>query len=175
MQDMVFKLLQGRQPDEWESKVLKDILIQIMQDETRTTLTTSTKDAVCVGILSGNSETVEKAMRDFSNITSVSEFVAFKKETGAMMYGYSDSVDDASIQIQKNLPLSEKHTCYLGLALEIEENTGRHLNRYGLIAALLLEMGFEPKLGSAVYIIGQVPGLIAANRIEQQCCMNYTC
>ena len=56
---------------------------------------------------------------------------------------------------------------YVDLAFELEKalqaETGRHIpiNVDGVIAALMLEMGLDPKLGAAFFIISRLPGLVA--------------
>ncbi len=47
------------------------------------------------------------------------------------------------------------------MALEKEKGRKICLNIDGLIAAILLEMGFPPSLGKGIFIIGRAPGLVA--------------
>ena len=50
----------------------------------------------------------------------------------------------------------------------LEENTGRKLptNINGAVAAVLLDMGFEPELANVFFIIARLPGLVAHIREE---------
>jgi citrate synthase len=61
--------------------------------------------------------------------------------------------------------------CELALAFEgaVAEVFGRPLrmNIDGAMAALLLELGLEPGLGKALYVIGRAPGLVAHVHEEQ--------
>jgi citrate synthase len=61
--------------------------------------------------------------------------------------------------------------CELALAFEpaLRESTGRDLkmNIDGAMAALLLELGLDPALGKALYVIGRAPGLVAHVHEEQ--------
>jgi citryl-CoA lyase len=50
---------------------------------------------------------------------------------------------------------------YIETALEKEKGRKICLNIDGLIAAILLEMGFPPSLGKGIFIIGRAPGLVA--------------
>ncbi len=56
-----------------------------------------------------------------------------------------------------------------GIESALEKEKGRKicLNIDGLIAAILLEMGFPPSLGKGIFIIGRTPGLVA-QAVEEQ-------
>jgi len=61
--------------------------------------------------------------------------------------------------------------CELALAFEpaLQRSTGRDLkmNIDGSLAALLLELGLDPALGKALYVIGRAPGLVTHVHEEQ--------
>lgn len=51
---------------------------------------------------------------------------------------------------------------------ELENQTGKHfpLNIDGVIAALMLELGFDWRLGKAIFALGRLPGMIAHSHEE---------
>jgi citryl-CoA lyase len=61
--------------------------------------------------------------------------------------------------------------CEIGLAFEdaTEEVIGRRLamNVDGAMACIMLELGLDPGLGKAFYVIGRAPGLVA-HAFEEQ-------
>ena len=97
-------------------------------------------------------------------------YVKEKRAAGERIPGYghpihkSDPRVGALIKKAQELGLRGR---YVELALEIEraleEEIGRRIpiNVDGAIAALMLEMGLDPKLGSAFFIISRLPGLVA--------------
>ncbi|MBI4057853.1 citryl-CoA lyase [Candidatus Microgenomates bacterium] len=89
---------------------------------------------------------------------------------GERMPGYGHAIYDVDPRTQTLLKIAKKegfYGTYVELALAVERElqirTGKKLplNIDGIIAALLLELGFDPKLGKGIFIIGRVPGLVA--------------
>lgn len=92
------------------------------------------------------------------------------KESGRRLPGYGHVVHDPDpragrlFEVAKGLGFSGRYVA-LARAFEVaaREVTGRELrmNVDGAMAALLLELGLDPGLGKALYVIGRAPGLVA--------------
>ncbi|MGL6297554.1 MAG: citrate/2-methylcitrate synthase, partial [Methanobacteriaceae archaeon] len=87
--------------------------------------------------------------------------------------GFGHRYHDFDPRASKLIELAEKNDSigiYTKLALAIEEilfeNKNIRLNIDGVNAGLLLDMGFDSSLGSAIFMIGRIPGLIAHTREE---------
>lgn len=89
---------------------------------------------------------------------------------GERMPGYGHAIYAVDPRTQTLLKIAKKEGFYgqyvkLALAVEreLQVRTGKKLplNIDGIIAALLLELGFDPKLGKGIFIIGRTPGLVA--------------
>ncbi|MGL4670410.1 MAG: citrate/2-methylcitrate synthase [Methanobacteriaceae archaeon] len=87
--------------------------------------------------------------------------------------GFGHRYHDFDPRATKLIELAEKNDSigiYTKLALAIEEilfeKKNIKLNIDGVNAGLLLDMGFDSSLGSAIFMIGRIPGLIAHTREE---------
>jgi citrate synthase len=90
--------------------------------------------------------------------------------------GYGHVVHDADprairlFEVAKELGFFGRY-CELALAFEdavtATIGSGLRLNIDGAMAALLLELGLDPSLGKALYVIGRAPGLVAHVHEEQ--------
>ncbi|HEX6262143.1 MAG TPA: citryl-CoA lyase [Actinomycetota bacterium] len=92
------------------------------------------------------------------------------RERGERIPGYGHVVHDPDprgrrlLEVAGDLGLRGR---WCVIAQEIEPATERHLGRRlamnvdGAMAALLLELGLDPGLGKAFYVIGRTPGLVA--------------
>ncbi len=98
------------------------------------------------------------------------------KEEGLRVPGYGHVVHDPDprgrrlFEVARELGFFGRY-CELALAFEdaVREVYGRPLrmNIDGAMAALLLELGLDPGLGKAMYVIGRAPGLVAHVHEEQ--------
>ena len=102
--------------------------------------------------------------------------VARHKEEGLRVPGYGHVVHDPDPRGRRLFDVAEElgfcgRYCELALAFEgaMDEMFGRRLdmNIDGAMAALLLELGLDPGLGKALYVIGRAPGLVAHVYEEQ--------
>jgi citryl-CoA lyase len=92
------------------------------------------------------------------------------RETGRRLPGYGHVVHDPDpragrlLEVAQRLGLARRWV-RLGRAFEdaTKEIFGRRLamNIDGAMAAILLELGLDPGLGKALYVIGRAPGLVA--------------
>jgi len=102
--------------------------------------------------------------------------VARFREEGRRVPGYGHVVHDPDprgrrlFEVAKELGFRGRY-CDLALAFEpaLRQEFGRDLrmNIDGAMAALLLELGLDPSLGKALYVIGRAPGLVAHVHEEQ--------
>jgi citrate synthase len=102
--------------------------------------------------------------------------VARFREEGRRVPGYGHVVHEPDprgrrlFEVAKDLGHHGRY-CELALAFEpaLREALGRDLlmNIDGAMAALLLELGLDPSLGKAFYVIGRAPGLVAHVHEEQ--------
>ncbi|MDP9341762.1 MAG: citryl-CoA lyase [Actinomycetota bacterium] len=92
------------------------------------------------------------------------------KENGQRLPGYGHVVHDPDPRGRKLLKVAQElgfANRYIELAKAFEtvskEVFGRNLamNVDGAMAAILLELGLDPGLGKALYVIGRAPGLVA--------------
>lgn len=91
-------------------------------------------------------------------------------KSGKRMPGYGHMIYEVDPRTQTLLAIAKKEQFYgnyISLALaverELQKRTGKKLplNIDGVQAALLLELGFDPKLARGIFIIGRTPGLVA--------------
>ncbi len=98
------------------------------------------------------------------------------KEDGRRLPGYGHVVHDPDPRGRKLLKLAKElgfSNRYVELAKAFEAVSGQvfgrplAMNIDGALAAILLELGLDPGLGKALYVIGRAPGLVAHVYEEQ--------
>lgn len=98
------------------------------------------------------------------------------RERGERLPGYGHVVHDPDPRGRRLFAIAEDlglRGRWCAIAEAIEGATERHLGRRlamnvdGAMAALLLELGLDPRLGKAFYVIGRTPGLVA-HVVEEQ-------
>jgi len=196
--DGIFLLLSGRFPETAESKIFSAMLTSIIDHGMGTTsaLTTrfvtsggnSLNAAVGAGILAQgdfHGGAIETSMKQISQFTTtfkteedlekiIKEYIEYKKT----IFGYGHKVykqGDPRVKMILNIcdELGYKSE-FVDTALKIEsliekiKGSRLVLNIDGLIAALLLTMGFKPNIGKGIFIIGRVPGLVAHSIEEKE-------
>lgn len=106
------------------------------------------------------------------DITIMAEkFVSKSLENKKVIFGYGHKIyKHEDPRVKQILSLCKKLkfiSRYIALAnaveKQLEEKKGKKicLNIDGLIAAVLLEMGFSQNVGKGIFIIGRIPGLVA--------------
>lgn len=188
--DAIFLLLTNRKPNNKESKIFSSILTSIIDHGMGTTSSLTSRfvmsggnsmnTAVGAGVLAlgdYHGGAIENSMKQLKSITDIENFVndsLMNKKTifgfGHSVYKNSDPRTKKLLEICKNENFTSK---FIDKATQIESilaQKGKNLclNVDGLIAAILLEMGFSPELGKGVFIIGRVPGLVAQANEEKQ-------
>ena len=101
---------------------------------------------------------------------SASVLVAESRETKQRLPGFGHRIHTDDPRARKLLALTEAESLASDSVLmvqairaELAEQTGRNLplNVDGAIAAVLLDIGVEPALGNAFFMIARLPGLVA--------------
>ena len=185
----IFLVLKGQIPSKNEEKLLNAILVSSIDHGISAPSTTiarltasngvSSSTAIANGIASigeshgGAAEALAKLLQE--NKTAV-EIVNEHKEAKIRIPGFGHKIYLVDPRTQELLKIAEEtlfNGKFVKLALEIEKelenSSGKKLplNIDGAIAALLLELGFDYKLGKSLFIISRVVG-IAAHVHEEQ-------
>tara|TARA_Y100000034_G_C6818471_1_gene368407 strand:+ start:269 stop:979 length:711 start_codon:yes stop_codon:yes gene_type:complete len=181
--DSVFLLLSGRKAKEVESKLFESMLISVIDHgmgvasslTSRFVMSTgnSLNTAVGAGVLALgdlHGGAIENSMKQLLSVKDVEEFVSSCVDNKQVIFGFGhkhykeDPRAKRIVKLCKELNFTSK---YLDIALQIEKvlekKKGKKicLNVDGVIAAVLLEMGFSPEIGKGFFIIGRTPGLVA--------------
>ncbi|MDO8642455.1 MAG: citryl-CoA lyase [Candidatus Woesearchaeota archaeon] len=196
--DAVFLLLNKRKPTAIESKLFSAMLTSIIDHGMGVTSSMATRfvmsggntlnTAVGAGILAlgdYHGGAIEKAMEFYHQIIHsrmppdvLANYIGKLLDEKKTIFGYGHAVYNESDPRTKQLiALCESLSYYspyitLAIAIEkiIETKKGKKLclNVDGVIAAILLEMGFHPSVGKGIFIIGRTPGLVAQAMEEQE-------
>lgn len=138
--------------------------------------------AVAAGVLSFgeyHGGAIEAAMENFKKYLplSVKRLIEDFEKSGQRIAGFGHRLYTVDPRTQRLLDLAKKLGFwgkYVKFAVDVEKklSTGAPsassgqgkklpLNIDGIFAALLLEMGFNPKVGKGVFIVARAPGLVA--------------
>ncbi len=182
--EVIFLLLKGNLPNEKEAKMLDAILVATAEHGVQAPSTFVTRaaastgnpinSALAAGILTvgeWHGGAVEKAAEMFQSEKSAEEIVADAIKNKEKLAGYGHKVykdeDPRTAAIfakAKELGLPQKYIDKaLAIQHEFEKQSGKKLpvNIDGAIAAVISELGFDWRLGRAVFALGRLPGMIA--------------
>ncbi len=182
--EVIFLLLKGQMPSEKEAKMLDAILVATAEHGihapsafvTRAAASTGNpiNAALAAGILTvgeWHGGAVEKAAEMLQSEKSAEEVVAEAIKNKGKLAGYGHKVykdedprTEAIFAKAKELELSQKYIDKaVAIGQEFEKQSGKKLpiNFDGAIAAIISELGFDWRLGKAVFALGRLPGLIA--------------
>jgi len=182
--ESIFLLLNKRKPSEVENKVFSALLISCIDHGAGTASSLSSRfimstgnslnTAVSGGILAlgdYHGGASEKAMEQLKKVKDVKAFVSKTLKNKEIIFGYGHKIhkneDPRVKEILKLCKSLEYDSKYIKLAQEIETSIEKTkgkklcLNIDGLMAAILLEMGFSPLAARGVFIIARTPGLVA--------------
>ncbi|MAF14010.1 MAG: citryl-CoA lyase [Parcubacteria group bacterium] len=188
--DAIFLILAARKPNDQESKIFSTMLISVIDHGMGTTSSqaarfvasggNSVNTAIASGVLSlgdYHGGAIEGAMKQLINVNDVAEFVKNNLDNKNLIYGFGHKIyKEADPRTQQILKLCQElsyQSKYIDLVQSIETELEKQkvkklpLNVDGVMAAILLEMGFSAKAGKALFVIGRTPGL-AAQVIEEQ-------
>ena len=179
-----FLLLRGRLPKASEEKMLNAMFVAVAEHGVEApsafvarsvaSVGTSFSSAVAAGVLAigeYHGGAIDKAAELYAareKANMVIEKARREKKRipglGHKVYKSEDPRTAHLFRIAQRLKLYGTHVAYaLTLQKEFVRVSGKSiaLNVDGALAALLLELGFDPKLGKAFFIFGRLPGLIA--------------
>lgn len=180
----IYLILMGKMPDKNSERMLDAILTISIDHGVEPSSIVSARNvysggspvqaAVAAGVLAFgefHGGAIEKAMENFKTYVDKkpSEMVSAFNIKGERVSGFghrlyiSDPRTEKLVTIAKKLGFWGK---YVKFALELERELSKGakklpLNIDGIIAALLLEMGFNPKVGKGIFIIARVPGIVS--------------
>ena len=180
----IYLILRGELPDEKAEKMLDAILTISIDHGVEPASVVAARNiysggspvqaAVAGGILAlgeYHGGAIEAAMENFAEYKDkgpealIADFKAKDKRVAGFGHKLYDQ-DPRSvrlIELARELGFAGK---YVEIAQGVESEFARAekklpLNIDGIIAALLLEMGFESKVGKGIFIIARIPGLVA--------------
>ncbi len=182
--EVIFLLLKGNLPDEKERKMLDTILVATAEHGVQAPSTFVTRAAASTNkpmnsaLAAGNltvgewhGGAVEKCAQMLQSEKSAEEIVADAVKNKEKLAGYGHKVykdeDPRTVAIfvkAKELGLSQKYIEKAeAIQQEFEKQSGKKLpiNIDGAIAAIISELGFDWRLGKAVFVLGRLPGMIA--------------
>ena len=182
--EVIFLLLKGNLPNEKEAKMLDAILVASAEHGihapsafvTRAAASTGNpmNAALAAGILTvgeWHGGAVEKCAQMLQSEKSAEEIVreVIKDKEKLAGYGHKAYKDEdprtvAIFVKAKELGLSQKYIDKaVAIQQEFEKQSGKKLpiNIDGAIAAIISELGFDWRLGKAVFALGRMPGMIA--------------
>lgn len=180
----IYLILKGQMPDKAAEKMFEAILTIAIDHGVEPASVVAARNiysggspvqaAVAGGILAlgeFHGGAIESAMENFKKYEpqgakKLSEDFA---KSGERVAGFGHRLYDTDPRSQKLLELAKENGFFgkyakFAVACEEELSGGGKklpLNIDGIIAALLLEMDFNPKVGKGVFIIARTPGLVA--------------
>lgn len=187
----IWLVLKGELPNKKQEKMLEAILVSGLEhglgppSTTVARIVASTGNSVNTAIAAGISaigeyhggagekaagifkDSLEKEKKVDAAAKNITEGVI---KSGQRMPGYGHAVYTVDPRTQTLLKIAKKLGFYgefvlLAVAVEkeLQIRTGKKLplNIDGVQAALLLELGFDPKVAKGIFIIGRVSGLVA--------------
>jgi len=183
----IYLILKGEMPDKNSEKMLDSMLTVAIDHGVGPASVVSARNiysggsplqaAVAGGILAlgeFHGGAIEKTMENFKKYCppqsgGVKKLVEDFAKSGERVSGFghrlyeTDPRTERLIEIAKELGFFGK---FVKFALEVEGELSKGakklpLNIDGIFAALLLEMGFNPKVGKGFFIIARTPGIVA--------------
>lgn len=182
--EVVFLLLRGTPSSEKETAMLNAMLVSCIEHGIETPSAFVARTAASVGnqlhvaLATGILATgdwhggaIEKAAQIFASDANPKEVVKETLLKGGKLAGFGHKIyKDADPRTEALFAKAKRiglHRAYVARALayerELETQTGKKLplNIDGAVAALLLELGFDWRLGKAFFVLARLPGLIA--------------
>lgn len=184
---VIYLILQGEMPDKASEKMLEAILTISIDHGVEPASVVAARNiysggspvqaAVAGGILAlgeYHGGAIESAMENFLRYCPPAGDGADKlgedfTKSGQRVAGFGHRLYETDprtvrlVQVAKELGFYGKFVKFAEAVEEKLSNANKRLplNIDGIIAALLLEMGFNPKVGKGVFIITRTPGLVA--------------
>ena len=182
--ESIYLLLKGGKPSATQAVIFQAALVSVIDHGMGTASSmaarfvasggNSVNASVAAGVIAlgdYHGGAIEKAMKQFAGIVSAKEFVAKALQEKTTMYGFGHKIyKDADPRVGQLLQVCARESFtspFIDLALAVETEIASQkgkkipLNIDGLIAGILLELGFTPKQGKVFFIIARTPGLVA--------------
>ena len=180
----IYLILAGKMPDKNSERMLDAIFTIAIDHGVEPSSVVAARNvysagspvqaAVAAGVLAFgefHGGAIEQTMENFKKWQSVGagEMVSDFAKRGERVSGFGHRLYTVDPRTQKLLEIAKKlgfYGKYVKFALEVEAEVSKGakklpLNIDGIFGALLLEMGFNPKVGKGIFIIARVPGLVA--------------
>lgn len=180
----IYLILTGKMPDKNSERMLDAILTISIDHGVEPSSVVAARNvysggspvqaAVAAGILAFgeyHGGAIEAAMENFKRYLGVEpgDVIGGFKKRGERISGFGHRLYSTDPRTQELLKIAKELGFYgkyvkFAISMETELSKGDKklpLNIDGIIAALLLEMGFSTKVGKGVFIIARVPGLVA--------------
>lgn len=183
----IYLILKGEMPDKNSEKMLDALLTIIIDHGVGPSSVVAARNiysggspvqaAVAGGILAFgeyHGGAIEAAMENFLRYcppkgSGVGKLIDDFEKRGERIAGFGHRIYEVDprtvrlVTIAKKLGFYGKYVKFAESCEEKLSSGGKRLplNIDGIIAALLCEMGFDPKVGKGIFIIGRTPGLVA--------------
>lgn len=183
----IYLILKGEMPDKNSEKMLDAILTIALDHGVEPPSVVAARNvysggspiqaAVASGILAMgryHAGAIETSMENFKKYCppaggGVKKLTEDFAKSGERISGFGHRLYSVDPRTQRLLTLAKElgfYGKYVKFALEIQEELSKGakklpLNIDGIFASLLLEMGFNPKVGNGIFIIARTPGLVA--------------
>lgn len=182
--DAIYLILRGEKPTEAQSKVFTAMLVSVIDHGMGTASSMTARFAasggntvnssIAAGVLAlgdYHGGAIEKAMEQLTEVKDAKQFVTDALANKKTIYGFGHKIyKDSDPRVAQVLSVCEKAgfkstniELVQVIEKEIEAQKGKKivLNIDGLMAAILLEMGFNPLQGKGLFVIARTPGLTA--------------
>ena len=180
----IYLILKGEMPDKNSEKMLDAMLSIAIDHGVEPASVVAARNvysggsplqaAVAAGILAfgeyhgGAIEVTMENLKKYQPL-GVKKLVEDFVKAGVRVSGFGHRLYTVDPRTKKLLELAKKFGFwgkYVKFAVDLESELSKEskplpLNIDGIFAALLLEMGFNPKVGKGVFIIARTPGLVA--------------
>lgn len=184
--ETIYLLLKGELPNEGQTKVFNAILTSVIDHGPAVAsalcarISASAKNTLHSSVAAGllglgdrHGVMIEPAMKFFHDHSAEADLIGLltkMKEQKRYVPGYGHKIFQVDPRVEPLFTVARKtgvYGKYCEFALTVEEALNSissqklPLNADGAIAALLCDMGFDPRVGNGVFVIARVPGLVA--------------
>jgi citrate synthase len=187
--EMIHLLIKGKLPSKNEAKMLGAVLVSFCDhgvtppstQAARLMASTGSPLHACIagGLLAfgkNHAGAIEKAMKIFQegiklsqdNINEIAEqIVNYFLNNNKKIFGFGHRYHNEDPRAPKLMELARKHNCFgkhseLAVAIEelLFEKKRIRMNIDGANGAILSDMGFDWSIGSGIFMIGRLPGIL---------------
>ncbi len=188
--EMIHLLIKGKLPSKNEAKMLGAVLVSFCDhgvtppstQAARIMASTGSPLHACIaggllafgknhaGAIEYAMKTLQEGIKKTENDTRkiAEEIVGYFLKNNQKIYGFGHRYHNEDPRAPRLIELAKKYGCFgkhSELAAEIEnllfEEKGIRMNIDGANGAILSDMGFNWKVGSGIFMIGRLPGILA--------------